>query len=247
MVEVRSSAPLTLIRLVRSGWIAAFVLLILVAGYPVSTRLTRALSVGLLVLTLAGLMVWLWPKRVARWISLSLLVLGFGFLLWPTRSVPEPAALRSDYVGSLRRYEGVRYVWGGENRVGVDCSGLVRRALVDSLVSRGVRTLNPNLVRRGLGLWWNDCSAAALGTEHEGVTVGVTNAASLNILNHEALLLGDLAVTRGGAHVLAYVGSNAWIEADPGVMRVVTEAAPSRSNAWFTMPMQIVRWRILQH
>src|SRR5580658_7227415 len=35
-------------------------------------------------------------------------------------------ALRIAYVDRLRAYVGVKYVWGGENMLGVDCSGLVR-------------------------------------------------------------------------------------------------------------------------
>ncbi|MBI3986575.1 MAG: C40 family peptidase [Lentisphaerae bacterium] len=33
-------------------------------------------------------------------------------------------------VQCLRRYEGTLYVWGGENRRGIDCSGLVRKKVI---------------------------------------------------------------------------------------------------------------------
>ncbi len=45
---------------------------------------------------------------------------------------------------------------------------------------------------------------------------------------------------------MAYLGANTWIEADPGVGRVISVAAPSRDNGWFDGSMKIVRWAILQ-
>jgi hypothetical protein len=55
------------------------------------------------------------------------------------------------------------------------------------------------------------------------------------------LLRGYLAVTKGGEHVMAYLGDNLWIEADPLAHRVITVWAPSQRNAWFHGPMKIVR------
>jgi hypothetical protein len=43
------------------------------------------------------------------------------FLLLPA-TPPSPTLLRQDFIGSLRRYDGVRYHWGGENVAGIDCS-----------------------------------------------------------------------------------------------------------------------------
>ena len=56
--------------------------------------------------------------------------------------------LRQKYVDSLVRYEGTKYVWDGENRLGIDCSGLVRKGLIDAAVRAGISTWNPRLIRR---------------------------------------------------------------------------------------------------
>ena len=125
----------------------------------------------------------------------------------------------------------------------MDSSGLVRKGLVDALLYRGIRSFRPGLVRYGLWLWWHDCSASDLG---EGfMTIHRLDTRSLNALEPVRLRPGDLAVTIEGDHVLAYLGDQVWIDADPGVGRVIRVSAPNDQNFWFQRPMRIVRWRIL--
>ncbi len=38
-------------------------------------------------------------------------------------------------------YQGVRYVWGGEGLLGIDCSGLVRKGLVWSQLNLGIAAI----------------------------------------------------------------------------------------------------------
>lgn len=54
---------------------------------------------------------------------------------------------------------------------------------------------------------------------------------------------GDLAVTSNGIHIMAYLGDNRWIEADPGIRRVITVTVPANENNWFRIPVNIVRWK----
>ena len=54
-----------------------------------------------------------------------------------------------EYVTELLRYEGAKYIWGGENWLGIDCSGLVRSALITANYKLGILTLNPRLVGKG--------------------------------------------------------------------------------------------------
>jgi cell wall-associated NlpC family hydrolase len=166
------------------------------------------------------------------------------FLALPARELPSSGELRTEYVDGLRRHDGRKYIWGGESLRGVDCSGLIRCGLIDSLFHRGIRTLDPGLVRHALFLWWNDCSAKALGEMHHGLTTRLFDTRSINELDHSQVLPGDLAVTRDGVHIMAYLGNRSWIEADPMEARVVSLAAPN-GNLWFATPMTIVRWSLL--
>jgi len=69
--------------------------------------------------------------------------------------------------------------------------------------------------------------------------------ASLKSLDYSLLMPGDLAVTADGDHVMAYLGNQTWIAADPGVGKVTTFTIPEHKNAYFSTPMRVVRWKIL--
>jgi hypothetical protein len=221
--------------------VALFVLVLL----PVSNTLTRsgsivAFVVGWWLLTAIG-----WQRKWLRALLVATPTLTAAFLILPSRTDRKPEPLRQDFVAGLRHYEGVRYFWGGEGFTGIDCSGLIRRGLIDSLFLRGIRTLDAGLVRSAIWLWWHDCSASDLGDGQNHLTIPVIETPSINALDHSRLVLGDLAVTKGGEHVMAYLGDNLWIEADPLAHRVITVLAPSQKSAWFHGPMKIVRWWIL--
>lgn len=227
-------------------WFAAFAFLVAILLFPVSSRMIRIATLALAFVVWFGLIALVWRRRWLRLSLLGITVAAGGFLSLPSRARPATETLRSDFLERLQRYGGVRYYWGGENALGIDCSGLVRRGLMDAFFWRGVRTLDPGLVREALDMWWNDCTAAALGQHHRELTSFVLETPSVNALDHAKIQPGDLAVTSSGVHIMAYLGDARWIEADPGEGRVITVKAPSSDNAWFQTPMRIVRWTALE-
>jgi hypothetical protein len=231
----------------RLCWLLWFLALALFFGdwlYPVSNVLTRSAGCVLLALVWLGALGLAWNCRGVRfaWVGLSLLAAIFISL--PARRPPNAQTMREAYVAGLRRYAGDRYYWGGESPKGIDCSGLIRRGLVDALFLQGLRSLDPGLVRASLWHWWNDCTARDLMEGH-GFTRALFGTPSINALGPNSIEPGDLAVITSGSHVLAYLGDRQWIEADPGIERVVIVDVPSRENLWFHAPMRIVRWKIL--
>jgi hypothetical protein len=226
-------------RLVAVGALAAAVGLAL---QPLHSTMIRIALVFALLLAVAGALVLCrrWWQRVL--FILPPLLLG-GVLLLPGRT-PRPVALRAAYAEALRGFEGTRYVWGGENQLGIDCSGLVRRGLMAAALDRGVLELDPGLLRLAWDLWWHDASARALRDGYRDLTRPLRSARGLNALDHKGLQPGDLAVTADGVHVLAYLGGRTWIEADPDLGRVVQLTAPTDS-VWFKVPVRLVRWRAL--
>ena len=138
----------------------------------------------------------------------------------------------------------MRYEWGGEGRGGIDCSGLPRKALLDATLERGLATANPTLLRRAVGLWWNDLSARAIGARHRKSTVSVTSGEAIRSMDVAPLSPGDLAVTTDGVHLLAYLGDDRWIQADPLAGEVITVGSDD-DNSWLRKPVNIVRWRVL--
>ncbi|MFB2922016.1 NlpC/P60 family protein [Aerosakkonema funiforme] len=155
----------------------------------------------------------------------------------------DGSILRQKYVQELSYYEGSVYLWGGENKFGIDCSGLVRRGLINANLKMGLLPFNPKLIREAFLLWWYDASAEALGKEYRNWTKFLYQAPSINELDNSKIQTGDMAVTTDGVHILAYIGNNVWIEADPNYRKVIKVKVPDPSNIWFRIPVNILQWR----
>ena len=231
-------------RIVALAWVALGVVLAAVVLYPVTLCVSRWFIAAAVVALWGGGVFLAWRRR---WLGRAVLAAGLLAVLFavaPGRP-PDHARLRDAYVRELRGYEGVPYVWGGENGLGIDCSGLVRRALIVSLVKTAVSTANPAALRAGLDLWWHDCSARALGERYRGNTSFVRDASSINALPAAAAAPGDLAVSANGVHVLACLGNGEWIQAEPGLGKVFMQRAPKTDGVWFNAPVRIMRWCVL--
>lgn len=211
--------------------------------HPVNGGLVRVAWLFALVAAMA-LSVVLW--RRSRWVYAAL-ALSIGIpatlLALPGRAFSR-TSLRTSSVGVLRSFEGARYVWGGEGRLGIDCSGLVRQALIRASLEEGLSSLNGDLIRSAAALWWFDSSARALRDGYRGTTTVLLEAPSANAVPTERLAPGDFAVTSDGIHVLAFLGDHRWIEADPDLGRVVIVDTPTY-NPWFSVPVHVLRWRAL--
>jgi hypothetical protein len=233
---------LTRKRVLSLWWLTCFgVAAVLV--FPIRFGLLRTvLLLGIGAVWGGGL--WLfWDRRLARFALLSVAAATLVVFLLPGRPV-DGDALRDRYVASMLSFVGTPYIWGGETRTGIDCSGLIRRGLIDAELGEGLRTGNGKLIRSAATLWWDDCSARALGEEYHGRTVRLNEASSLNEANYATLLPGDLAVTGSGSHILSYVGDHTWIEADPKAWKVVTVRVPT-DDGWFIQEATLLRWSVM--
>lgn len=113
-----------------------------------------------------------------------------------TPATTTGAPTGQDLVASATRYLGVPYVWGGESldEGGLDCSGLVQRALADL----GVTDV-PRVAR-------------------EQMTLGTA------VPSLDQALPGDLVVFGGGSHIGIYVGDGKMIDAPkPGKAVIVRD------------------------
>jgi hypothetical protein len=228
-------------RLLIAAWCALWVALVALIVYPVSTNLLRACVVACLFSLWGGALLLFWQRRAVRYFCLACALIAFAALALPGRA-SDGAMMRRAYVASLGTYEGTRYVWGGENSRGIDCSGLVRRGLINADVHEGFATANPKLLREAASMWWHDASAKSLLEGYRRKTREILSASSIDELDHTQILPGDIAVTSDGLHTLAYVGDEKWIEADPNPGRVV-EVRARAGNSWLKVPVRIMRWQ----
>lgn len=213
---------------------------------PLSNRFTKICTLLVAAVAWRGLFALTWPHRRLRWLLPVLTLLTAVFLLLPARWKAQPEDLRAGYTDALRDYDGVPYFWGGESRRGIDCSGLIRCGLMNALFRNGLNTADPGLIRQSLSHWWNDTSADALGKQHRGLTKLLFQVRSINEMDHARLLPGDLAVTTNGVHILAYLGNGEWVQASPGAGRVVSSKVPVSNDGWFSQPVNVLRWEVLQ-
>jgi hypothetical protein len=226
------------------AWWRLWPLLFAIHLFPVrSTRIRELLLLTLLSLWIGGTAIFwkrAWVRVAGAGVGIALLLLA---LLPGATAAPD--VLRTEYLRSLKSYETTYYVWGGETATGIDCSGLLRVAMVDALLRTGLRDANPALLRQGIGLWWRDGSAMEMGRGYGGRLEIVTETRSINDLDHGVLRPGDVAITKSGEHAMAYLGAGRWIEADPGPMRVITASSPGDLQ-WFKVGMRILRWKQLK-
>ena len=155
-------------------------------------------------------------------------------------------ALRDQYIRSMVRYVGTRYVVNGETRTGMDSAGLVRTSLADAALEEGLRTANPELIRVFRDVWFNDSTAEELRTGYMDMTTVVGRAPSLTGLRVKRLQPGDMVVFSHGGQVIAYLGAGRFIAALPEQGRLKIVKWPlTRTKAW-RGPVVAVRWRIFQ-
>lgn len=183
-----------------------------------------------------------WRVKAIRYPAIAIAGLIAILFCLPGRA-PDTGKLRDADVAALKEFEGVPYVWGGETGRGIDCSGLVRQGMIRADLREGVCTLNGRLLREAAWLWWNDCTAKEMRTGYRGRTTLLFRSVRINELDHTRLEQGDFAVTADGAHTLAYIGPNKWIEAVPEKVVILSE--PDRSVYYFNIPVDILCWRQL--
>ena len=115
----------------------------------------------------------------------------------------------------------------------------------DAMLIEGLRHFDGATLRKALSYWWQDASAADLGTGKHYLTKPLNIETTIAELDTKAIQPGDLAVTVGGVHALVYLGNDHWIQADPSQGRVVVEHGKRDANPWFDNPVTIHRWCLL--
>jgi len=221
------------------AWIGSLVL----GLYPVGSGMLRLALLAALGGAWLGSLILAWKKKPVR---IALLVLPILFavpFLLPARPLDQDE-LRRDYLRRMVGFEGTRYHWGGEGSLGIDCSGLPRRALRQSLLSYGIRHADGGALRMVLEQWWFDASARALSEGYRDYTVPLATFGTIEKMDYADLAPGDLAVTTDRRHVLAYAGGDRWIQADPGIGFVGTMHGRTAKNPWFQREVTLHRWSI---
>jgi hypothetical protein len=211
---------------------------------PVSSGLLRLAWLGTWAGLVGGLTGWFWRSPVLRAVPIAMACVASLPFVFPARPL-DREALGKGYLRRLTALEGTPYFWGGEMAHGIDCSGLPRKALRDSLLHQGITSFNGSGTRGFFRHWWFDASAKALGMGYRGYTVPLPNTGTIRTLDTTGMQPGDLAITRDGRHVMVFLGVEQWIQADPAAGKVIIENGRTSPNHWFNAPVTTHRWREL--
>ena len=184
--------------------------------------------------------------RIAAGIVAVILVIC-GYMSFGQRLADESTVLelRQLYVNELRRYEGTRYVWGGENLLGIDCSGLPRKTLRNALLKSAFLNGNGKYLCYAVKNWWFDASADALANGYKHYLTSLEMEGTVVKAPEETLSPGDLAITTDGRHVMVFLEKDTWISADPMRGKVVIEQPSISHNPWFDAKVKFYSWSVL--
>jgi len=224
--------------------IGSLVALISINLDPVTTKLHRLAILCAMCGIWLGPLLLFWKRKVIRYLLFPLPILAAIPFLLPEKALNREE-LRDDFINRMVSYEGTDYHWGGESGRGIDCSGLPRKAMRDALSAYGIKHLDGGSMRMFLKQWWNDASAKALSEGYLDFTIPTRESGTISTMDYGKLQPGDLVVTEDRRHILAFLGGEKWIQADPGAGKVIIENGRTSQNGWFAVPVTSHRWSVL--
>jgi hypothetical protein len=224
--------------LIKSLIMTELVVLIFLVVQPVNRLSYVVIEIFIVLNILVLLLLLLWGKRRIFISMMVLLVIPFLPLL--NQSNINMEKLTKIYVKNLKSYKSTKYVWGGENSLGIDCSGLPRKSMRSALFEYGYRYFNGKALNNGLWMIVNDASANEMLKGYSGLTVTDGLEFKINDLNKSAKD-GDMAITSNGVHCMVYLNNNVIIQADPGRDMVVTDKIPY-NDGWYNEKVKLIRW-----
>ena len=223
------------------AWVVLWIIVLIMLIFPVGIGIFRlGIILGFIFLWSSGIYLF-WRTIYIRVLFLLIAIVVLIIIIIPGHKA-NSKQLQNEYVNSLLGYENVRYIWGGENKNGIDCSGLVREGFINANFRVGIKTLNPKLIKRAFYIWWYDSSADALGNSYRQMTTLVLKAKSMDELDYNNIMPGDIIVAEKGFHTFAYIGSNTWIEANPDKGKTVKISSVEKAREWQDIPIKLVRW-----
>lgn len=212
--------------------------------YPINNIITRIVLLTAIFVIIMILFVMFYRYKFFFLLYLYIVSFLFFFIVLGTKTTIWEN-FNEDYIQNLLTYNDVNYVLWWEWLFGMDCSWLVRHAMVISLIKEWIRNYNWYDIMKWFKLWWSDFDVDAMLSNEYNRFIDIWVADSINKINHEFIKPWDLAII-DWVHVMAYVWGRQWIQADPEIWKVIVLKTPT-SNKWFNLSVKIIRWNDLDY
>ncbi len=229
-------------RVYRIVWILFLLIaLTLFVTHPVVTK-TQNLGIAITLFAITVSLLWFCRKiKLITIPILSAVVLLIIWLFIPSSPI-DYKEIEHSYQNALEKYKSVTYHWGGENKFGIDCSGLPRKSLRDAFLSYTINHGNSDAFKQFLKLRWFDSSAKALSKGYRNYVTPLNISGTIKEIPYDHLKPGDLAITQDGLHVIIYYGNDQWIQADPWKKIVHIQNGRTGKSSRFNNQVSIYRW-----
>lgn len=177
---------------------------------PIRTTAVRICILEAYFLSYLIFLFWVWKKSLFRYLSISLLFISILALVLTTK---DKAPNRIYFIEALKAYKDTVYVWGGENKSGIDCSGLIRMSMRDAYIKE-------NLWGNAFLIWFFDVAARDFKNKYTKILINYGQYNSIRKIPDNELIPGSIVVTANGIHTFAYLGDHLWVQASPNDNKV---------------------------
>lgn len=207
--------------------ILACVEMVVLLMTPIRNQLIRIGIIESILLQYAIITYFTWRIKL---LGKSLLGVFILFVVFIISTAKLYAPEEEKFVAALKRYEHVPYVWGGETKKGIDCSGLIRMALCDVYLSE---------FKWGAAfqIFYFDVAAKDLGKKYKSILTYKRSYPSIKDIPISELKKGSIVVA-SDIHTFAYIGENKWIQASPTDNKVTIKDA-NEPDKYFSTAIEL--------
>ncbi len=233
---------MTVMQTILTLWVVVFLIFIHPSPKILSKHIVIMCFISMWIIVLLKL----WKKFFTRGVAIVITAILILFY-FSSGSGIESELLRNIYVDNATKYLNVAYMENGENTMGISPSGLVRKAMIDTLMKGGVATKNMQYIRDAIDIWIDDYKIENIYNNKKQLFTDVLWFDDLSKVNTSNLLQGDILVYDDYLRIYIYIGNDIWIESNPSIGKVVAEIIPMPPERPITLYGKIVRWKVLEN
>ncbi|HAN09867.1 MAG TPA: hypothetical protein DCP90_04555 [Clostridiales bacterium] len=235
------------------GWVTVWQIIItlmvvvfLILIHPVPERLSKHLVIGSFVVSWLIIVFKLWNNYFTRAVVIIATVFIFVTYYGSNKVIVSDELIRLSYIENLKNYENTNYMSGGENRIGIDSSGLIRRPMIDTFIEMGFKTKNMQYIRMALSIWMDDYAISDIYNNYKGMYIDILKFCSICEITDKNIKSGDILIYDNYSQVYIYLGNNEWIEVNPHDKKTIIVSAIPALSIMREISGKVVRWKVLE-